>query len=80
MKKTAKRTPPETSLDRYDWSRATRGRFAGKLRKGHVVAIDDDVWASFPDEKLINKALRLLAAAAVAAVPKKGRARRAKAA
>jgi len=71
MKKGAKRLPPETSVDRYDWSRARQGHFVGKLQHGHVVPIDDDVWDSFPDAKLINDALRALAAVAVATKAKK---------
>ena len=73
MKKAKKRRrPSETSLARYDWSKARRGTYAGRLAKGpHFVEIEAGVWAAFPSAKEINDALRVLAAAVVRAAGKK---------
>jgi hypothetical protein len=77
MKKT--RRPPETSLDRYDWSKATRGRFAKRFpRDAHAVVIDPALWASFGSAEAVNEALR--AAVAVAKVVRPAKARRTRAA
>ena len=42
-----KRKPPETSLARYDWSRARRGRWASKLRTAKVVLLRPEVYDLF---------------------------------
>jgi hypothetical protein len=58
-----KSPPPEDSLDRYDWSRATRGRYAGKLKMGTPMRrLDDDLAELFPNSEAVNAALRAIVA------------------
>lgn len=77
MKKT--RRLPETSLDRYDWSKATRGRFAKRFpREAHAVVIDPALWPNFGSAEAINEALR--AAVAVAKIIRPAKSRRTRAA
>jgi hypothetical protein len=57
MKK--RRKIPETSLDRYDWTKATRGRYAKRFpRDAHAVVIDPALWPSFGSAEAVNEALR----------------------
>jgi hypothetical protein len=53
---------PEGHLDRYDWSRATRGRFAKRITAegSNLRALEDDVAKEFPDSASVNAALRAL--------------------
>jgi hypothetical protein len=55
---------PEGHVDRYDWSRATRGRFAKHIAAegSNLRALEDDVAAAFPDSASVNAALRALMA------------------
>lgn len=55
---------PEGHLDRYDWSKATRGRFAKRLvaEGSNLRALEDDVAEAFPDSAAVNAALRALLA------------------
>jgi hypothetical protein len=65
MKKTSKpkAPPPEDSLDRYDWSKASRGRHAGKLKMGTPMRrLDDDLAELFPNSAAVNAALRAIVA------------------
>jgi hypothetical protein len=65
MKKTSepKAPPPEDSLDRYDWSKASRGRYAGKLKMGTTMRrLDDDLAEMFPNSEAVNAALRAIVA------------------
>jgi hypothetical protein len=76
MKKT--RRPAETSMDRYDWSKATRGRFAKRFpRSAHAVVIDPAVWPSFGSAEAVNEALRAAVEVARAVRPSKGKRTRA---
>jgi len=59
MKK--KRKPPETSLARYDWSRAPRGRWAGRLRTAKVVLLRPEIYELFGSDEAINAALAAVA-------------------
>jgi hypothetical protein len=72
---------PEGHLDRYDWSRASRGRFAKQLaaERNNLRALDDDLAEAFPDSAAVNAALRALLAMREAMAPLviKKRARRA---
>jgi hypothetical protein len=69
-----KSRPPETSLERYDWSKATRGRFAKRFpRDAHAVVIDPALWPSFGSAEAVNDALRAAVAIAKAVRPSKGR-------
>ncbi|MBI2396049.1 MAG: hypothetical protein HYV09_41180 [Deltaproteobacteria bacterium] len=55
---------PEGHVDRYDWSRATRGRLAKRAsaESTNLRALDDDVAEAFPDSASVNAALRALLA------------------
>ncbi len=54
---------PEDSLERYDWSQATRGRYAGKLKMGTPMRrLDDDLAEMFPNSEAVNAALRAIVA------------------
>jgi hypothetical protein len=76
MKKAARL--PETSLDRYDWSKATRGRFAKRFpRDEHAVVIDPTLWPSFGSADAVNDALRAAVAMAKAVRPARSRRTRA---
>lgn len=70
---------PEGHLDRYDWSRATRGRLAKRiLAEGtNLRALDEELAAAFPDSASVNAALHAVLALRTAMVaPTKRRARR----
>jgi hypothetical protein len=48
-------------MERYDWGRARRGYWAGKLRIGEPEQrriLDADLVEAFPDSKSVNDALR----------------------
>ena len=61
MKKDPDRKPPETSLARYDWSKARRGRYASRFpRTAHAVVIDPEVYEQFGSADAINSALALI--------------------
>src|SRR5262245_42661229 len=51
---------PEGHLDRYDWSKATRGKYARKAAKlsALVRLLEPDVAKYFPDSRSVNEALR----------------------
>lgn len=70
---------PEGHMDRYDWSRATRGRLAKRIASegSNLRALDADVAKDFPDSASVNAALRAVIAmrAAMAPRPTKRRAR-----
>ena len=55
---------PEGHLDRYDWSKATRGRFAKRIAAegSNLRALEDEVAKAFPDSASVNVALRALLA------------------
>lgn len=56
-----KRKPPETSLARYDWSRARRSRWAGRLRTAKVVLLRTEIYELFGSDEAINAALAAVA-------------------
>ena len=65
---------PEGSLDRYDWSRSSRGRFAKKIAAegSNLRALEEDVAVAFPDSASVNEALHaLLSMRAVLSAPQK---------
>ena len=72
---------PEGHMDRYDWSRATRGRLARRIavEGSNLRALDDDVAKEFLDSASVNAALRAVIAmrAALVSPPSKKRSRRA---
>lgn len=68
-----KRKPPETSLDRYDWSRTRRGRWAGRLRTAKVVLLRPEIYELFGSDEAINAALTTIARLRDLVVPRKRR-------
>ena len=68
---------PEGHLDRYDWSKATRGRLAKRIASEgtNLRALDDDVARAFPDSASVNAALRAALAVGDALVLPSGRRR-----
>lgn len=55
---------PEGHIDRYDWSRATRGTLAKRIlaEGSNLRALDDDVAKAFADSASVNAALRAVLA------------------
>ncbi|TMQ28249.1 MAG: hypothetical protein E6J90_00760 [Deltaproteobacteria bacterium] len=70
-----KRKPPETSIARYDWSRARRGHWAGRLRTAKVVLLRPEVYDLFGSDEAVNAALTLIAQLRDIVSPRKRRAR-----
>lgn len=70
-----KRKPPETSLARYDWSRARRGHWAGRLRTAKVVLLRPEIYELFGSDEAINAALAAVAQLREIVAPRKRRAR-----
>jgi hypothetical protein len=64
MKKADPAKLPEGHLARYDWSKARRGRLAGKAAKvsGLLRILEPELAAQFPDSRAVNEALRALLA------------------
>jgi hypothetical protein len=48
-------------LPEYDFSRGRRNPYAARLAGGHIVVLEPDVAAIFPDASAVNDALRALA-------------------
>jgi len=47
--------------DEYDFSQATRGKYARRYAEGaNVVVLEPDVAKAFPDAKTVNASLRKL--------------------
>ena len=77
MKKrtTTKRArPAETSLERYDWSKARRGRWAGRVETPRVAFIRPELWDHFGSNEAINEALEALVRLGDAVKPRSRRA------
>ena len=55
MKKTTR--SQETSLARYDWTRARRGYWAGRLRTAKVVLLPPEIYEQFGSDEAVNAAL-----------------------
>jgi hypothetical protein len=55
---------PEGHPDRYDWSRATRGKHAAKAARASTLLriLDPELARRFPDSRAVNTALRGLLA------------------
>lgn len=51
-------------MERYDWSQARRGFWAGKLRRGNTRVLEPDIAKAFPDDASVNAALRAVLEAA----------------
>ncbi|HTB76523.1 MAG TPA: hypothetical protein VK762_24920 [Polyangiaceae bacterium] len=68
---------PETSMNRYDWGRSTRGRYAKRFpRDAHAVVIDPALWPSFGSADAVNEALRAAVEVAKAVCQAKPKGRR----
>jgi hypothetical protein len=65
MKKPAKRTTrvgPDDILPEYDFSKGRRNPYAARMAAGsHIIVLEPDVAAVFPDAAAVNGALRALA-------------------
>jgi hypothetical protein len=65
MKKAAKRRPrvgPDDILPEYDFSKGRRNPYAARMAAGsHIIILEPDVAAVFPDAAAVNGALRALA-------------------
>lgn len=75
MKKPAKRRPSiqaDDILPEYDFSRGRRNPYAARMAGSHIVVLEPDVAAVFPDATAVNDALRALAGI----IQKQGRPRR----
>ena len=79
MKRAKARKLPEGHIDRYDWSRAQRGRLAVRAQKASALLrmIEPDLAARFPDSKSVNDALRALLSLEVALRKRSSRGRHA---
>jgi hypothetical protein len=61
MKKAAKCKRDPDMLDKYDFSKGARGKFAKRFAQGtNLIVLAPDVAAAFPDSESVNKALREL--------------------
>jgi hypothetical protein len=67
------RSIPETSMDRYDWSRSTGGRYAKRFPADAHAVIDPALWPSFGSADAVNEALRAAVEVAKAVRPARGR-------
>jgi len=69
MKK-GRKSADDLDMRRYDWSKATRGRFASRFLRTPARApvavriLGDDLVVAFPDSESVNTALRSILAAA----------------
>ncbi|MBI5486850.1 MAG: hypothetical protein HY905_05930 [Deltaproteobacteria bacterium] len=70
---------PEGHVDRYDWSRASRGRLAARAARASALLriLDPDLARIFPDSRSVNDALRALVALGSALPKRRSRGRRA---
>jgi hypothetical protein len=80
MKKPAKRTPrvgPDDILPEYDFIRGRRNPYAVRMAAGsHIIVLEPDVAAMFPDAAAVNGALRALAGIIRERRPEASRSRR----
>ena len=53
--------------EEYDFSQSVRSPYAALAGEVHIVTLDPDVKAAFPDSRSVNEALRLLIRAAKSA-------------
>jgi hypothetical protein len=62
MRKTDPARPREGHIDRYDWSKAVRGKYAAKAAKASALVriLDPQLARRFPDSRSVNQALRVL--------------------
>ncbi|HZE57345.1 MAG TPA: hypothetical protein VE031_05785 [Chthoniobacterales bacterium] len=61
MKKMSSKPTRNGMRDEYDFSQATRGKYARRYAEGaNVVVLEPDVAKAFPDAKTVNASLRKL--------------------
>lgn len=62
MRKADPVRPREGHPDRYDWSKAVRGKYAAKAAKASALVriLDPQLARRFPDSRSVNQALRVL--------------------
>jgi hypothetical protein len=62
MRKAEPTRPREGHQDRYDWSKAVRGKYAAKAAKTSALSriLDPQLARRFPDSRSVNQALRVL--------------------
>jgi hypothetical protein len=60
MKKTESARLPDGHIDRYDWSKAVRGKYAAKAARASALlrVLDVRLARRFPDSRSVNEALR----------------------
>jgi hypothetical protein len=66
---------PEGHPHRYDWSRATRGKYAAKAAKASALlrVLEPELARRFPDSRAVNAALRRVLDAKHAPPRRRGR-------
>jgi hypothetical protein len=62
MRKADPARPREGHPDRYDWSKAVRGKYAARAAKASALVriLDPQLARRFPDSRSVNRALRVL--------------------
>ncbi len=62
MRKAESARPREGHPDRYDWSKAVRGKYAARAAKASALVriLDPQLARRFPDSRSVNRALRVL--------------------
>jgi len=72
MKKAKRKQSADDLRPEYDFSKAVRGKYAGRIaRKATVVLLEPDVAKVFPSSESVNTALRALVEIARPKKPKK---------
>ena len=71
-----RKVEPETSLARYDWNRARRGHWAGRLRTAKAVLVQPEIYEQFGSDAAVNEALAAVVRLRKAISPHNGRRRR----
>lgn len=60
-RKQSVRIPPETSLARYDWTRARRGYYASRFpRMAHVILLSPELYERFGSARAVTEALEIV--------------------
>jgi hypothetical protein len=77
MRKAESARPREGHPDRYDWSKAVRGKYAARAAKASALVriLDPQLARRFPDSRSVNRALRVLLELADALPRRRGRGR-----
>ena len=62
MRKADSARPREGHPDRYDWSKAVRGKYTAKAAKASALVriLEPQLARRFPDSRSVNQALRVL--------------------